>query len=328
MRFIDVVPSKDLSKGNHVLTCNRTIYDFRRDPARQDFGYIQAIYTRSALFQDSETLTGTVPEFIELKVPNAKYTPNRFRGTTLSEREKSSIIYDPTNQRWRTGTKPGMLENEQYNDYISKLNKDTIKDKANFKNASQIVEFLKKIPNFRIKLTDEQNAVVGQAENVVALGRSGTGKTTCAILRLFAMEILFKFRMTLARVKHEGLIKSNFGAQDLDNVYGLHCIFVTASPVLSNEVQRYYHRLTDQVKEELKKKQKRILEKKREDEKKKQEEELKTQEEKEKNPEEAEILEKLQEQAEEAVEALKLAEEGIKDIVIDEPSTYNYIIII
>ena len=221
-----------------------------------------------------------------------------------------------------------MLEDERYNDYISKLNKDTIKDKANFKNASQIVEFLKKIPNFRIKLTEEQNQVVGQAENVVALGRSGTGKTTCAILRLFAMEILFKFRMTLAKVKLEGEIKANFGAEDIDNVYGLHCVFVTASPVLSNEVQRYYHRLTDQVKEELKNKQKRILEKKREQEKKKKEEEIKAQEEQEKNPEEAQVLEALKEQAEEAVEALKLAEEGIKDIVIDEPSMHNAIIMI
>ena len=35
---------------------------------------------------------------------------------------------------------------------------------------------------------------------------------------------------------------------------GLHCVFATASPVLTNEVERYYNKLTDQIKEELNKK--------------------------------------------------------------------------
>lgn len=41
--------------------------------------------------------------------------------------------------------------------------------------------------------------------------------------------------------------------EDLDENFGLHCIFVTASPVLTNEVKRYYKKLTDKVKEELEK---------------------------------------------------------------------------
>jgi anion-transporting ArsA/GET3 family ATPase len=31
----------------------------------------------------------------------------------------------------------------------------------------------------------------------MVIGRSGTGKTTCAILRLFAMETLFRLRLSL-----------------------------------------------------------------------------------------------------------------------------------
>lgn len=45
---------------------------------------------------------------------------------------------------------------------------------------------------------------------------------------------------------------------------GLHCIFVTASPVLTNEVGRYYKKLTSQIKEELEKKKDKVRKEKRE----------------------------------------------------------------
>jgi hypothetical protein len=31
----------------------------------------------------------------------------------------------------------------------------------------------------------------------MVIGRSGTGKTTCAVLRLFSIEILFKMRLRI-----------------------------------------------------------------------------------------------------------------------------------
>jgi len=45
-----------------------------------------------------------------------------------------------------------------------------------------------------VKLTDEQRKIIGTPGNVIALGRSGTGKTTCAILRLFASEVVYKYK--------------------------------------------------------------------------------------------------------------------------------------
>lgn len=50
------------------------------------------------------------------------------------------------------------------------------------------------MPNFHIKLTEEEKNVIGEANNVLVLGRSGTGKTTCAVLRLFASEVLYRYR--------------------------------------------------------------------------------------------------------------------------------------
>jgi len=156
------------------------------------------------------------------------------------------------------------MANSKYNQFIAQMNRDTLRKYADFKNAVRLVELLEGIPNFKIKLTPEEKAVVGQNGNVLALGRSGTGKTTCAILRLFSMELLFKYRLSLARSKHQSILRdTRFSADDVETAIGLHCVFVTASPVLTNEVSRYYHKLTDQIKEELKKKQERIKEKKR-----------------------------------------------------------------
>ena len=120
------------------------------------------------------------------------------------------------------------------------------------------MELLKKIPNFKIKLTEEEKNVVGENGNVMVIGRSGTGKTTCAVLRLFAIEMLFKIRVSLNKKKFGGMLKdTRFMADDIDQAIGLHSLFVTASPVLTNEIERYYNKLTDQIKEELEKKRKR-----------------------------------------------------------------------
>ena len=189
--------------------------------------------------------------------------------------------------------------------------KKTFQEKANFEDSTSIVEFLQKIPNFKIRLTAEQNEVVGHPNNIVALGRSGTGKTTCAILRLFAIEVLFKYRMTLAKARQEKKNKDIiFGAEQVDASLGLHSIFVTASPVLSNEVQRYYQKLTGQVKDELKKKQERLLEKKRK-------EKTEQQKETDQNTQSQKTEDDAAVESREAAEAVKLAEEGIKDIQIE-----------
>jgi len=46
-------------------------------------------------------------------------------------------------------------------------------------------------------MTEEEKKVVSANGDVIVIGRSGTGKTTCAILRLFSMNMLFKLRLNL-----------------------------------------------------------------------------------------------------------------------------------
>ena len=54
-----------------------------------------------------------------------------------------------------------------------------------------------KIPNFKINLTQEEMSVIGEDGNVLVIGRSGTGKTTCSVLRMFSMEMLYKAKMSI-----------------------------------------------------------------------------------------------------------------------------------
>lgn len=47
------------------------------------------------------------------------------------------------------------------------------------------------MPTLSIKLSKHQQNVVASNQNMLCLGRSGTGKTTTSVLRLFAQEILY-----------------------------------------------------------------------------------------------------------------------------------------
>jgi Cdc6-like AAA superfamily ATPase len=77
------------------------------------------------------------------------------------------------------------------------MNRELLNRYADFTSAAKLVDLLQKIPNFKVRLTDEEKDVVGCPGNLLVIGRSGTGKTTCAVLRLFAMELLFKLRISL-----------------------------------------------------------------------------------------------------------------------------------
>lgn len=84
-------------------------------------------------------------------------------------------------------------------------------------------------------MTDQEKNVIGENGNVLVIGRSGTGKTTCAVLRLFAIEMLFKIRISLFKKKFSSELKdTRCSADDIDQTMGLHCVFLTASPVLTN----------------------------------------------------------------------------------------------
>ena len=93
------------------------------------------------------------------------------------------------------------VERKKLNEYQRKVNEEMVKRFVDFQSAKSLVELLTQIPNFKVKLTEQEKDVIGENGNVMVIGRSGTGKTTCAVLRLFSIEMLFKIRLSLYKKK-------------------------------------------------------------------------------------------------------------------------------
>ena len=92
--------------------------------------------------------------------------------------------------------------------------------------------------------------MIGHDGTLIVMGRSGTGKTTCAVLRLFTVQMLFHIRQQLG--------KDNIQLRDtrpgIDKPISLHSIFATASSCLARETERYYKEFAYEVKKQTAKK--------------------------------------------------------------------------
>jgi polynucleotide 5'-kinase involved in rRNA processing len=88
---------------------------------------------------------------------------------------------------------------------VAATNSQILAHHADFESAGKFVKLLAKIPKFQLKLTHEEEELIGKPGNVLAIGRSGTGKTTCAVLRLLAQETLFTLKI-LQNKKIQGLL--------------------------------------------------------------------------------------------------------------------------
>ena len=108
----------------------------------------------------------------------------------------------------------------------------------------QLLKLIKSIPNLKFKLTTEQELMISTPHNLLCLGRSGTGKTTSSALRLFATEAFYKFHDLHRKWKLENpnarnsefKVPSDFISQRSD----VKLLFVSASPVLVNEIKRFF----------------------------------------------------------------------------------------
>lgn len=130
--------------------------------------------------------------------------------------------------------------------------KKIVKKLAEKDNSSKLLNILKQIPNLDINLSPLQESVVTSNDNLLCLGRSGTGKTTSSVLRLFSQEImfmLFRKRAELNNLKKSNpqmeLPKLRLHSSDLQKACGMKTVFISASPVLVNEVSRFYTRLKE-----------------------------------------------------------------------------------
>lgn len=131
---------------------------------------------------------------------------------------------------------------------------------ARFERSQRLSKVLQMLPIVEMKLNSNQQKILNSPENLFILGRSGTGKTTTTILRFFCQEAMY-----LAMRKQERLLNyySKLGlvekyrltrkklpqltSADVKEHSNMKMVFVTASPVLTNEVKQYYASLRQQL---------------------------------------------------------------------------------
>jgi hypothetical protein len=110
--------------------------------------------------------------------------------------------------------------------------------------GKKITNLLLSLPNFKFSLTPQQTALISDSSDTITIGRSGTGKTTCFILRLLATEFLYKIK----QCQETG---QKFSSKMVDQAFGFRSVFMTASSVLAEDVKMFYIKLIEQIKDKL-----------------------------------------------------------------------------
>mmetsp|Transcript_42011 Transcript_42011/g.48679 ORF Transcript_42011/g.48679 Transcript_42011/m.48679 type:complete len:162 (+) Transcript_42011:1118-1603(+) len=114
-----------------------------------------------------------------------------------------------------------------------------------------IIKFFEGLEKYGIKFESSQKRMLVTPGNTLVLGRSGTGKTTVSAFKMLAIDLLFK---TYSKMSLTDCKKVVLEPEDLTRYKGCGIVFCTASPVLTNEVRRFYKELELIIKEHLQKK--------------------------------------------------------------------------
>ena len=100
-----------------------------------------------------------------------------------------------------------------------------------------------------IKFSNNQKKMLVSDMNTIVLGRSGTGKTTISAFKILALDLLFMAYKKKFIYKRESF---KLTLKDMQTISGCKTIFCTASPVLTNEVRKFYQDVIESIKKVLK----------------------------------------------------------------------------
>ncbi|CAD8089119.1 unnamed protein product [Paramecium sonneborni] len=249
MIFVDIVDKKnknDLSQYEKYLKAQQSKPNFFTDMK----------YIQESSFDKKRTKyqrIGETPQIDNLIIGPRMFKPLICQGNQYSYNQKLNL--------WMT------LEDE--NKYYKKLqqieeirtNNYQIKKYCKLPSSQQLLTIIKNIPNFKVKLTQQQQKIISHEEDALVIGRSGTGKTTCALLKLFSTDILYKLRIKLNQIKNTS---SDIQLQQQDQDTQLKTIFVTASPLLACQVKRLYDQLVNNIQNTINSKRQRQKQKQQE----------------------------------------------------------------
>ncbi|CAD8087088.1 unnamed protein product [Paramecium sonneborni] len=91
---------------------------------------------------------------------------------------------------------------------------------------SKILEMVYHLSELSMKITNQELKVIDTNQNALVIGRSGTGKTTCTILKILTQQLLF-------------LISQ----QNNKNSNQFNIVFTTSNSLLVNEMRKYFKKL-------------------------------------------------------------------------------------
>ena len=130
-----------------------------------------------------------------------------------------------------------------------KVSKEASSIMGQEENQEMVLKFFEGLEKYGIKFSENQRKMLIANTNTLVLGRSGTGKTTISAFKILALDLLF-----MAYKKKYVHKNDNFRLtlQDFKTLSGCSTVFCTASPVLTNEVRRFYHDLIVSIKKVLK----------------------------------------------------------------------------
>ncbi|CAD8122830.1 unnamed protein product [Paramecium sonneborni] len=179
-----------------------------------------------------------------------KWNPTKIDQKKLSDEEIDNYYFDKIQQKWMTKNfNKILLKVKEFNE-IRKHNDIILKQYADFTSASKIIDIMQQLPKFKITITQQERQVIASKQNTLIIGRSGTGKTTCNILKLFALQALFQMRLKLFSQENEKLLLKSISNNTKVN---LHCVFTTQNPVLISEIRKYYKKLIKSIKDSKRK---------------------------------------------------------------------------
>ncbi|CAI2383785.1 unnamed protein product [Moneuplotes crassus] len=115
-----------------------------------------------------------------------------------------------------------------------------------------VIQFLQELEQFGIKFSKNQRSILTSDTNTLVLGRSGTGKTTVSAFKIIALDLI---TMVFNKYKLNNNNITKLNAKDLEDFTRCRTVFCTASPVLTNEVKRFYKDLISCIKKVLNKKE-------------------------------------------------------------------------
>lgn len=97
----------------------------------------------------------------------------------------------------------------------------------------QLLKILESIPGFVYKFSEQQRELIASKENAVVVGRSGTGKTTCAVMRMIGIRLLEianrNAKKGIKKIRYQDLCESNIGVTRIEPQDGIHYGQSTAS---------------------------------------------------------------------------------------------------